>query len=395
MGTLGSRERIDAANRYIGLLWVTAVLHCGVLFAAEPVDEPMTAHSATQSRYGTLEDGSDVLLATLTNGNGMEVDVISYGGIITRLVVPDADGKPADVVLGLDDLESYVSSSPYFGAIIGRYGNRIADGRFELDGKTYELAINDGDNHLHGGTVGFDKLNWDMTTLETETSAGVTLTTTSPDGDQGYPGTLDVTVTYLLTDTNELDIRFSATTDKPTIVNLTHHSYFNLAGKGSILEHELMIPAEEFTPVRAGLIPTGELRDVAATPFDFREAKPIGRDIEADNAQLEYGLGYDHNWVIKHKVDEELVLHARVSEPVSGRVLEVWSVEPGLQFYSGNFLDGSLAGKGITHGQRTALCLEPQHFPDSPNHDDFPSTVLRPGDTYTTQILYRFMTGSR
>jgi aldose 1-epimerase len=395
MGAHRGWERIGMADRYVGFLSCAALFYHGALFAAGPVDESMTAHSAMQSHYGMLEDGSDVSLVTLRNGNGVEVDVISYGGIITRLAVPDADGNTADIVLGLDDLDSYVTSSPYLGAIIGRYGNRIADGRFELDGKEIQLAVNDGDNHLHGGDVGFDKLNWEMATFETETSVGVTLTVTSPDGDQGYPGNLDVTVTYELTDANELDLRFSATTDKPTIVNLTHHSYFNLAGDGSILEHELMIPATQYTPVRAGLIPTGELRDVTGTPFDFRNSKAIGRDIATDNAQLDFGLGYDHNWVVKEDDNDEMVLHARLREPVSGRVLEVWSVEPGLQFYSGNFLDGSLAGKGVRHGHRTALCLEPQHFPDSPNHADFPSTVLRPGDTYTTRILYRFLTESR
>jgi aldose 1-epimerase len=342
--------------------------------------------------YGTLDDGTDVTLVTLSNGNGVEVDVISYGGIITRLVVPDADGTPGDIVQGLDNLDEYVASSPYFGAIIGRYGNRIADGRFTLDGTEYQLDINDGDNHLHGGTQGFDKRNWEMTPFTTASSAGVTLTLTSADGDQGYPGTLQATVTYELTDTNELDLRFSATTDQPTIVNMTHHGYFNLAGEGTILDHELMIPATHFTPVREGLIPTGELRTVAGTPFDFREPKRIGADIDADNDQLRLGLGYDHNWVLKQETDDELILAARLSEASTGRVFEVWSVEPGVQFYSGNFLDGTLQGKGVTYEYRSGLCIEPQHFPDSPNQPDFPSTTLRPGETYETLIKYRFLT---
>jgi aldose 1-epimerase len=360
-----------------------------------PAADPGSAQDmpgVTQRHYGTLEDGSEVTLATLANGTGVEVDVLSYGGIITRLVTPDAHGRPGDIVLGLDSLGEYVSSSPYFGAIIGRYGNRIAGGRFALSGKEYPLSVNDGDNHLHGGEVGFDKKNWRMKPFVTETSAGVTLSLSSPDGDQGYPGRLHTTVVYELTDDNELDLRFAAKTDRPTIVNLTHHSYFNLAGEGSILGHELTIPAEHFTPVRDGLIPTGELREVAGTPFDFRGAKPIGRDIDEGSEQLELGLGYDHNWVLKEDADDELILAARLEHEESGRVLEVWSVEPGVQFYSGNFLDGTLQGKGITHGHRTGLCLEPQHFPDSPNQSDFPSTTLLPGETYESRIVYRFLT---
>jgi aldose 1-epimerase len=399
MGILRNSERFGRSERSLRsclfLATAAALLWQVGLQAAETSGNGVTTPSATTRHYDNLADGSDVTLVTLKNGRGVEVDVISYGGVITRLVVPDADGNPADIVLGLDDLESYAASSPYFGAIIGRYGNRIADGRFELDGRTYQLAVNDGDNHLHGGNVGFDKLNWAMATFETEKSAGVTLTLTSPDGDQGYPGELMAKVIYELSDANDLDLRFSATTDMATVVNLTHHSYFNLAGNGSILDHELTIPAAQFTPVRAGLIPTGERRDVAGTPFDFRDAKAIGRDIAQDNAQLELGFGYDHNWIIKDNADDEMTLHARLVEPVSGRVLEVWSPESGLQFYSGNFLDGTLVGKGTEYGLRSGLCLEPQHFPDSPNQADFPSTVLRPGDTYTTRIQYRFLTTDR
>jgi len=295
-------------------------------------------------------------------------------------------------VLALDNLAEYVTSSPYFGARIGRYGNRIARGQVTLDGTTYQLAVNDGENHLHGGDAGFDKKVWAMEPFATPDSAGVVLKLVSPDGDQGYPGTLDTQLTYELSDRGELEMRFRATTDQPTVVNLTAHSYFNLAGEGDVLEHRLMIPAAHFTPVREGLIPTGELRPVDGTPFDFRQAKAIGADVAAENAQLALGLGYDHNWVVKEAVDDDLVLHARVTEPTSGRVLEIWSVEPGVQFYSGNFLDGTLEGDGRVYEHRSGFCLEPQHFPDSPNQPEFPSTVLRPGETYQTRIVYRFST---
>jgi len=342
--------------------------------------------------YANLPDGSAVSLVTLVNSHGIEADVISYGGIITRLMTPDANGRPGDIVLGLDTLEGYIGSKTYFGALIGRYGNRIADGRFSLGGTTYRLDTNDGDNHLHGGLRGFDRKNWHMKPYVTKSSAGVTLTLVSPDGDQGYPGRLDVTVTYELTNANELDMRFSATTDQPTVVNLTQHSYFNLAGGGDVLGHELMINAEAITPVGDGLIPTGELRPVAGSPFDFRQAKPIGQAIGADDEQLKLGGGYDHNFVLKNQADDELILAARVSEPVSGRVLEVLTVEPGVQFYSGNFLDGSLSGKGVSYGSRSGFCLEPQHFPDSPNQPGFPPTALLPGETYASRIVYRFST---
>jgi len=351
--------------------------------------------SATQRHYGKLSDGSEVTLVTLNNRNGIEVDVISYGGIITRLMTPDAKGQSGDIVLGLDSLEDYVASNPYFGALIGRYGNRIAGGEFTLEGVTFPLETNDGDNHLHGGAEGFDKKNWDMTPFVTEISAGVVLTLTSPDGDQGYPGELKARVTYELTDDNELDMRFSATTDKPTIVNMTQHSYFNLAGKGDVMKHELMINADAITPVGVGLIPTGEILAVDGGPFDFRQAKPIGQEIGGDDVQLALGLGYDHNFVLKGQADDLLVLAARVTEPDSGRVLEILTVEPGVQFYSGNFLDGSLQGKGRTYQYRSGFCLEPQHFPDSPNQPEFPTTTLLPGDTYQTRIIYRFSTVDR
>lgn len=344
--------------------------------------------------FGQLPDGREVTLVTLKNNHGVELDVINYGGIITRLITPDATGKPGDIVLGYDNLSQYLDNNPYFGAIIGRFGNRIAKGQFAIDGKSYQLATNDGDNHLHGGVQGFDKKLWQMQPFQQADSVGVELSYLSPDGEEGYPGNLQVKVIYTLTNNNELQMQFQATTDQTTPVNLTQHSYFNLAGAGSILEHQLEIPAAQITPVGAGLIPTGELQAVAGTPFDFRTAKAIGRDIEVEDAQLKLGLGYDHNFVLKATVDDSLVLAGRVLEPTSGRVLEVWTDEPAVQFYSGNFLDGSLTGKGVHYGHRSGFCLEPQHYPDTPNQSTFPSTLLKPGETYSAQIVYRFSTKS-
>jgi aldose 1-epimerase len=354
--------------------------------------ESRNTPGTSQRFYGRLANGEGVTLVTLRNANGVEVDVISYGGVITRLITADRSGQLGDIVLGLDTLEDYVSADPYFGALIGRYGNRIADGRFTLDGKTYQLETNNGKNHLHGGVEGFDKKNWDMDPFVTESSAGVVMALTSPDGDQGYPGELKVRVSYELTNDNELDMRFSATTDKPTIINMTQHSYFNLAGQGDVLGHELMIDAGFITPVREGMIPTGEIRAVDGGPFDFRVAKPIGQNIDADDDQLVLGFGYDHNFVLKDSADDKLVLAARVTEPHSGRGLEVLTVEPGVQFYSGNFLNGSLQGKGRVYEYRSGFCLEPQHFPNSPNRPEFPSTALLPGNEYSSRIVYRFST---
>ena len=351
-----------------------------------------TKFAADSKPYGQLADGTQVDMITLSNPNGIEVDVISYGGIITRLLTPDAQGQLGDIVLGFDNLDDYVSASPYFGALIGRYGNRIANGRFELNGETYQLDTNDGANHLHGGVQGFDKKVWAMKPFTTANSAGIVLTLNSPDGDQGYPGNLAVEVTYELTADNQLDMRFKANTDKATVVNLTQHTYFNLAGKGDILAHQMQINSATLTPVGEGLIPTGELSSVEGTPFDFRAPKAIGQDIGADDEQLALGLGYDHNFVVKEAPSDELVLAATVSEPTTGRVLEVWSEEPSVQFYSGNFLDGTLQGKGRTFGFRSGFCLEPQHNPDSPNQPQFPTTTLLPEDTYQTRIVYRFAT---
>lgn len=349
--------------------------------------------SAIMCEYGTLGDNIQVNKVTLKNSHGIEVDVISYGGIITRLITPDNQGIMGNIVLGMDALSDYVNKNPYYlGAIIGRYGNRIAKGRFTVNATQYQLATNNGDDHLHGGVQGFDKKVWQMEPFENATSAAVRLTLVSPDGDQGYPGTLTTEVTYMLTDENTLDMRFVATTDKPTIVNLTQHSYFNLLGQGDILGHKLRIPAASITAVDSGLIPTGELMAVTGTPFDFCQLKTIGDDINAPNEQLAKGNGYDHNFVLKTDPDEQLVEAAYVEEPVSGRTLTVLTEAPAMQFYSGNFLTGDTQGNGMTHHYRSGLCLEPQHNPDSPNQSGFASTTLLPGEVYSTRIMYEFGT---
>lgn len=344
--------------------------------------------------FGTLPDGTAVELFTLRNASGMEVKVTNYGGIITELKVPDRDGKLDDITLGYSSIDGYLKSSPYFGAIIGRYGNRIAKAQFELDGKTYKLPANDGPNTLHGGTKGFDKVVWQAEPFEREGERGIVFTYTSPDGDQGFPGTLEARVTYTLTDKNELAFDYQATTDKPTVVNLTQHAYFNLAGDGSgdILGHELTINADRYTPVDKTLIPTGELASVEGTPFDFRTKTAIGARINADHEQIQRGGGYDHNFVL-NRSGEGLQLAARVEEPKTGRVMEVHTTELGVQFYSGNFLDGSITGKnGHVYNKRNGFCLETQHYPDSPNQPSFPSTTLRPGETYTSRTVYTFST---
>jgi aldose 1-epimerase len=344
--------------------------------------------------FGATPDGEPVELITLRNGSGIELHVSTYGATVTRLVAPDRDGEPADIVLGHGHLESYVMGTPYFGAIVGRYGNRIARGRFSLDDAKYGLAVNDGPNHLHGGLVGFDKVVWSAEPFAAESESGVVFRYTSRDGEEGYPGELAVKVTYALTTGGDLRIEYEATTDAATIVNLTHHGYWNLAGHGGgdILDHELTLFASRFTPVNETLIPTGELRAVAGTPFDFRAPTAIGARIEDDDEQLRFGGGYDHNFVVDGWDDDgELRRAAVLRDPVSGRTMEVLTTEPGIQFYSGNFLDGSDIGKdGVVYERRTGLCLETQHFPDSPNQPDFPSTVLRPGETYRSTTVYRF-----
>lgn len=347
------------------------------------------------STFGKLPDGREVFRYTLVNSKGMEVDVITYGGIITRLTAPDRNGDYEDVVLGFDTLQDYLNENPYFGALIGRYGNRIAKGRFGLNGKTYTLATNNGQNHLHGGVMGFDKVLWDARPAKDDKSVSLVLTYVSPDGEEGYPGTLQVQVTYTLTNSDELKVTYWAQTDKQTIVNLTQHTYFNLSGefRNNILDHMLYLNADRFLPVDATLIPTGELREVTGTPFDFRRAKQIGSDIGLDDPQLVNGGGFDHCWALVGDTPGKPVLAARVTDPKSGRVLEVATDQPGIQFYSGNFLDGSLPAKnGGTYPYRGGLCLETQHFPDSPNQPEFPSVVLTPGETYTTETIFSFRT---
>lgn len=341
-------------------------------------------------------DGNLVELVTMTNGRGLSVSIITYGGIVTRIEAPDRQGRPANVVLGFDKVSDYVERSPYFGALIGRYANRIAHGRFRLDGRTYQLAQNNGVNALHGGVRGFDKVVWRIEEAgDQDGDIRLRLHHHSRDGDEGYPGNLSVDVVYTLADDNALQIDYMAVTDAPTVVNLTNHSYFNLNGEssGDILGHELTIHADRFTPVDDTLIPTGEFRNVAGTPFDFRRPLTIGSRIDADDEQLRHGLGYDHNYVLNAGADGELHLAARVRAPQSGRVLEITTTQPGLQFYSGNQLDGTLTGAGGTrYEMRSGFCLETQNFPDAPNQPDFPSAVLRPGETYRQTTIHRFLT---
>lgn len=343
-------------------------------------------------------EGQAVELFNLTNRDGVEAKVMSYGGTIVSLKTPDRAGKLEDVVLGFDDLEGYLKTKSYFGALIGRYANRIARGRFTLDGVEYQLATNDGANHLHGGVRGFDKVVWNVRPLNAHHGSALEITYFSRDGEEGYPGNLSLRVVYALNDENELKVDYSATTDRDTVVNLTQHSYFNLAGAGSrdILDHMLWIDADHFTPTDATSIPTGELRDVRGTPFDFTRPTSIGARIDDDDEQLKFAGGYDHNFVLNapargNRVPDSLRLAARVSEPTTGRLMEVWTTEPGLQLYSGNFLDGSEVGKGCkTYKHRYGFCLETQHFPDSPNEPGFPSTVLRKGELYRTTTVYKF-----
>jgi len=365
-------------------------------------DSPMP-RSITTVPFGTTTTGEVVDLFTMTNANGIEVRAITWGGIILSIKTPDRDGRWDDIVLGFDSLEPYEAGSPYFGSIIGRYGNRIAGGQFTLDGETFALATNNGPNHLHGGDVGFDKVVWGGEAFEREDAVGVAFTYTSADGEEGYPGMMEVRVTYTLTDANELIFDYHATTDRATPVNLTQHSYFNLAGSASddILGHELTLDASRFTPVDTTLIPTGELAPVEGTPFDFRTATSIGARIDDDHRQLAAGLGYDHNFVLDGDphVTSGLTennlggLHraAFVLEPLTGRTLEIHTAEPGIQFYSGNFLDGTISGKaGRVYGHRSGFCLETQHFPDSPNQPAFPSTILRPAEEYSTRTVLTF-----
>jgi len=338
--------------------------------------------------FGTTKDGTAVDVYTLTNANGMEARVITYGATVVSLKVPDRDGKLDDVVFGLDNIGDYEEKSRYFGCIVGRYGNRIGKGKFTLDDTEYTLAVNNGENHLHGGLKGFDKVVWEAE----YDGVGLKMHYISKDMEEGYPGTLDVTVTYTLTDDNELKIDYFATTDKPTVCNLTNHSYFNLAGQGlrDNLGHELMLNADNFTPVDSGLITTGEIRPVKGTPMDFTKPTAIGKRIDDDYEQIKFGGGYDHNWVL-NKDGEGITLAASVYEPTTGRFMEVFTAEPGIQFYAGNFLDGSIVGKeSRAYKYRYGFCLETQHYPDSPNKPQFPSVVLRPGEVYKTSTVYKF-----
>jgi aldose 1-epimerase len=343
--------------------------------------------------FGKTKEGDSVQRYVLANNKGAEAVVISYGATLVSLRSPDREGRPADIVLGYDSLDGYEQDKSFFGASIGRYGNRIAGGQFTLDGAVFHLPKNDGANSLHGGSKGFNKRVWSGRDRSRGDAQVLELAYTSKDGEEGYPGTLKVTVTYTLpAESNELRIDYSATTDKDTEVNLTNHSYFNLTGVASqdILSHQLTLRAPKFTPVDSTLIPTGEMRAVANTPFDFTKPKAIGARIDQDEEQLRFGKGYDHNWVLDRTKAGELQIAAEVFEPTSGRVLEVLTTEPGIQFYSGNFLDGTVRGKGgQLYGHRTGFCLETQHFPDSPNHQNFPSTELKPGKVYRSTTVFR------
>lgn len=344
--------------------------------------------TVTRAPFGKTADGTAADIFTLKNANGVEVRITNYGGIITSLKTPDRNGSSADIVLGFDTLGGYLDGHPYFGAVIGRYANRIALGRFRIDGVAYRLAMNSGPNHLHGGVKGFDKQVWDAEIIGDNS---VRLSRVSADGEEGYPGNLQVAVAYALTNYNELIVEYQATTDLPTHVNLTQHSYFNLAGPGGdVLGHELTIDADRYTPVDAASIPTGTLAPVAGTPFDFRKPALIGARINAKHPQIAHGRGYDHNYVL-NRDGNTLEFAARVVEPASGRVLEVATTEPGMQFYTGNFLDGGITGKGgVAYPRHGGFCLETQHYPDTPNKPDFPPTLLRPGSTYSSRTVYKF-----
>lgn len=374
--------------RYLVVILTAVVMAQTVIGAG---GQPAAAKKGvSRAPFGALADGKPISIYTMTNASGVEVRAITYGAIITAIRVPDRTGRFSDVALGFDSLDGYLKDPPYFGAVVGRYGNRIAKGRFTLDGKAYQLATNNGPNHLHGGRAGFDKVVWDGAPVESAAGVGVRFTRTSPDGEEGYPGALKATVTYTLTDKNELVIDYLATSDKATPVNLTQHTYFNLAGEGDILGHQLVLNADRYTPVDDTLIPTGELASVQGTPFDFRKPVAIGARINADNQQLKNGRGYDHNWVL-NRSGAGLQHAVHVVEPKTGRTLDIATTEPGVQFYSGNFLDGTITGKGgRVYALRNGLCLETQHFPDSPNHPNFPSTILQPGATYSSRTVMTF-----
>ena len=370
-------------TKYIAILSVLAVfLMFGCKESTKYGEKKM---NIKKEAFGKTPDGRNVDLYTLTNANGLKADITNYGAIVTSLHVPDRNGNPTDIVLGYDTLDEYIKVTPYFGAIVGRYGNRIAKGKFTLNSVEYTLVTNDGENHLHGGIKGFDKVVWNAEPMQDDNGVSLKLTYLSKDGEEGYPGNLNCTVIYTLTNNNELKISYEAETDKPTVLNLTHHGYFNLAGhdSGDILGHELMLNADHFTPVDEGLIPTSEIKPVKDTPMDFTKPMPIGSRI------AEVKGGYDHNYVL-NKSDDSLTLAASVYEPKTGRVMEIFTTEPGVQFYSGNFLDGSNKGKGAVYNKHNGFCLETQHFPDSPNKPNFPSVVLKPGEKYTHLTVHKF-----
>ena len=366
------------------LITLTFVLGCS-----------MQRSRITREPFGQLPDGRHVEVFTLRNDHGVELRAMTYGAIITAIRTPDRNGGSADIVLGFDSLGGYLGGSPYFGAIVGRYANRIAGGRFTLDGVAYQLARNNGPNSLHGGTRGFDKVLWTGEPFEKDSALGVKFRYQSPDGEEGYPGTLTVEVTYTLTNADELIVDYDAATTKATPLNLSQHTYWNLHGEGhgNILDHVLTLNASAFTPVDSTLIPSGKLAPVAGTPFDFRQPTAIGARIEQANEQLRFGRGYDHNWVIDQAKPGALTQAARLEDPASGRRIDISTTEPGVQFYSGNFLDGTIKGKsGHVYELRTGMCLETQHFPDSPNHPNFPTTILRPGEHYQSRTVFRFST---
>jgi aldose 1-epimerase len=371
-------------NRSLSSIFFCLVLLLSVSYA--------NAQKITKVSFGKTADGASVDIYTLTNRGGMEARITNYGAIVVSLTAPDRDHNFADVVLGFNDLESYLKGHPYFGAIVGRYGNRIAKGRFTLNGVEYKLAVNNGENHLHGGIKGFDKVVWTAKSVRTKVGPAVSLTYLSKDGEEGYPGNLTVKVVYTLTNNNELRIDYTESTDKDTVANVTHHSYFNLAGEGNgdILNHQVTLKANRFIPTDAGSIPTGELRNVQGTPFSFLKPTAVGERINQADQQLEFGKGYDHTWVVNGRAGT-LRQAASVYESTTGRVMDVWTTEPGVQFYTGNFLDGTLTGKsGKLYPHRSGFCLETQHYPDSPNQPKFPTTTLRKGAVYKSTTIYRF-----
>ena len=370
------------------------ILLCLAVLSSKSFSEENLARLSSYS-FGTLSDGREVNAFVLKNARGMSVQILDLGGVIASIKVPDSSGNFADVTTGFDYPQPYLDGAGYMGAIVGRYANRISGGKFSIDGIDYSLAKNNGDNAIHGGLVGFDKKIWDVEFLVGLHDSKLKLSTFSPDGEEGYPGRVEVSVTYTLNDQNQLTIDYSATSDKATIINLTNHAYFNLDGHqaGSILEHEVMLNANHFTPIDESSIPTGVILDVAGTPLDFRQRKAIGLDIESEDRQMTFGSGYDHNFVINHSEPGSVSLAAEVYSPNSGRVMKVYTDQPGVQFYTGNFLNGTLVGKdGAVYGRRSAFCLETQHFPDSPNKPMFPSTILQPGDQFASRTIFEFLT---